>query len=126
MWDKVLHDALQAIEETLPLDEMINKKEKSLLRTSVDYTSPAKMVKLDNEDSDFFTIMEVISAGRMGLLYDLAKEIHSLGLDIRFAKINSEKERMTGVFYVRDAGGQKVYDEDAMTKVKERILAVIK
>jgi [protein-PII] uridylyltransferase len=126
MWDKVLHDALQAIEEKLPLDEMINKKEKSLLRSLADYTSPVKMVKLDNEDSDFFTIMEVSAAGRMGLLYDLAKEIYSLGLDIRFAKINSEKGGMTGVFYARDAEGQKVYDEDAMAKIKERILAVIK
>jgi hypothetical protein len=33
---------------------------------------------------------------------------------------------MTGVFYVRDAGGQKVYDEEAMAKIKERILAVMK
>src|SRR5512143_1365328 len=122
MWDKVLHDALRAIEERLPLDEMINKKEKSILRPPVDYLSPVKRVKLDNEDSDFFTIIEVSAGGRMGLLYDLAKEIHSLGLDIRFAKINSEKEGMTGVFYVRDAGGQKVYDEGAMARIEERIL----
>ncbi len=33
---------------------------------------------------------------------------------------------MTGVFYVRDAGGQKVYDNDAMAKIKERVLAVLK
>jgi [protein-PII] uridylyltransferase len=126
MWDKVLYDALQAIEEKLPLDEMINKKEKSTLRPAVDYTSPEKKVKLDNEDSDFFTIIEVAAGGRTGLLYDLAKEIYSLELDIRFAKINSEKERMTGVFYVRDAGGQKVYDEEVMARIKERILAVMK
>jgi [protein-PII] uridylyltransferase len=126
MWDKVLHDALQAIEGKLPLDEMINRKEKSTLRSPVDYTSPEKKVKLDNEDSDFFTIIEVAAGGRTGLLYDLAKEIYSLELDIRFAKINSEKEGMTGVFYVRDAGGEKVYDEEAMARIKERILAVMK
>jgi [protein-PII] uridylyltransferase len=105
---------------------MINKKEKSTLRSPVDYSSPEKKVKLDNEDSDFFTIIEVAAGGRTGLLYDLAKEIYSLELDIRFAKINSEKEGMTGVFYVRDAGGQKVYDEEAMAKIKQRILAVMK
>jgi [protein-PII] uridylyltransferase len=126
MWDKVLHDALQAIEDKLPLDEMINKKEKSILRSPVEYTSPVKKVKLDNEDSDFFTIIEVGAGRRMGLLYDLAKEIYSLGLDIRFAKIGSEPEGMAGVFYVRDAGGQKVYEEEAMAKIKERILAVMK
>ena len=57
---------------------------------------------------------------------DLAKEIHSLELDIRFAKINSEKERMSGVFYVRDAEGQKVYEEETMARIKERLLAVMR
>ncbi len=126
MWEKVLRDALQAIEEKLPLDEMINRKEKSILRSAGDYPSRMKRVKLDNEDSDFFTIIEVSAGGRMGLLYDLAKEIYSLGLDIRFAKISSDKEGMTGVFYVRDAGGQKVYDEEAMGTIKERLLALMK
>jgi [protein-PII] uridylyltransferase len=126
MWDKVFNDTLEAIEERLPLDEMIRKKERMALRSEAGYGLPAKSVRIDNEDSDFFTIVEVSAGERMGLLYDLAKEIFNLGLDIRFAKVNSDKDGMTGVFYVRDASGQKVYEEEVMEQIKERIFRVMK
>ncbi len=126
MWDKVFNDAVGAIEERLPLDDMISKKERMALRTGGEFGSPGKRVRIDNEDSDFFTIIEASSGARTGLLYDLAKEIFNLGLDIRFAKVNSDVERMTGVFYVRDASGQKVSEKGAMAQIRERILDVIK
>jgi UTP:GlnB (protein PII) uridylyltransferase len=68
-----------------------------------------------------------VSAGdRIGLLYEMAKELFSLGLDIRFAKVNADKERMTGVFYVRDSGGQKILEEDEIKRIKSEIMSVIK
>jgi [protein-PII] uridylyltransferase len=59
------------------------------------------------------------------LLYDLAKRIFALGLDIRFAKVNSDKEKMTGVFYVRDASGQKLYEKSLIERVRREILGVL-
>jgi [protein-PII] uridylyltransferase len=126
MWDKVFDDALEAIEERLPLDAMISKKEKMALRPAAGYGLPLKTVRIDNEDSDFFTIVEVSAGGRTGLLYDLAKEIFRFGLDIRFAKVHTDKERVTGVFYVRDSSGQKVYEEEVMGQLKECILNIMK
>jgi [protein-PII] uridylyltransferase len=61
----------------------------------------------------------------MGLLYDLAKRIFALGLDIRFAKVNSDKEKMTGVFYVRDASGQKIYENPLLEKVRRELLGAL-
>jgi [protein-PII] uridylyltransferase len=126
MWDKIFNDAVEAIEERLPLDAMIIQKERMALRPTAEYGLPLKRVLIDNEDSDFFTIVEVSAGGRTGLLYDLAKEIFRFGLDIRFAKVHTDKERMTGVFYVRDASGQKVYEEEVMAQIKECILSVMK
>ena len=79
---------------------------------------------MDNDTSDFFTLIEVGSASRMGLLYDLAKEISASGLDIRSAKISSDRERMTGVFYVRDSDGQKIYDEGQIAVLREKLMKV--
>jgi len=126
MWNKIHHEALQAIEDQIPLDELISKKERQVFSVGEDYGYPAKKVKIDNEASDFFTIVEVSAGERIGLLYELAKELFSLGLDIRFAKVNADKERMTGVFYVRDSGGQKILEEDEIQGVKLKIMAVIK
>ena len=62
----------------------------------------------------------------MGLLYELAKKIFALGLDIRFAKVNSDKEKMTGVFYVRDASGQKIYEDSGLETVRQELLGVLR
>jgi len=125
-WSRVLRDGRQAIEDKLALDELIRKKaEMDLFQETSYLRNPIHRVRIDNEGSDFFTIVEVGGGIRMGLLYELAKKIFSLGLDIRFAKVNSDKEKMTGVFYVRDASGQKIYEDSGLENVRQELLGVL-
>jgi [protein-PII] uridylyltransferase len=127
MWSKMLQDGRQAIEDKLPLDELISRKaEMSTFEEIHSPYYPVERIRVDNEGSDFFTILEVGGGIRTGLLYELAKKIFSLGLDIRFAKVNSDKEKMTGVFYVRDASGQKIYEDSVLEKVRREILEVLR
>ncbi len=125
MWNKIHHEALQAIEDQIPLGELISKKERKVFTSGDEYVYPPKKVNINNEASDFFTIVEVSAGERIGLLYELAKEVFSLGLDIRFAKVNADKERMTGVFYVSDSGGQKILEEDEIQRIKNNIMSVM-
>ena len=62
---------------------------------------------------------------KLSLLYELAKEIFSVGLDIRIAKVNSDEDKMTGIFYVRDSGGQKIHGEDQIEKIEKGVLSVM-
>jgi len=124
-WQRIFKDAVLAIEDRLPLDERIKDKQQRDLSRDTEYTSPLKRVRIDNEASDFFTIIEVSSGSRTSLLYDLAKGIHSIGLDIRFARVTSDKERTMGVFYVRDANGQKMYEDTILEETREALLAVM-
>jgi [protein-PII] uridylyltransferase len=125
VWEKIFQDARPAIEDELPLDDLITRKVRMSFIPRTGYASQVKKVKIDNEASDFFTLIEMKGGIRTGLLYDLAKEIYSLGLDIRFARINSDKEKMTGVFYVRDGSGQKIYDAPVLERARQGILDVI-
>lgn len=126
-WSRVLWDCRQAVEDSLPLDELIRRKaEMDAFQETAYFRDPIQRVRIDNEDSDFFTIVEVGGAIRMGLLYELAKKIFALGLDIRFAKVNSDKEKMTGVFYVRDASGQKIYEDSGLETVRQELLGVLR
>ena len=125
LWNKIQDEALRVIENQFPLDELISKKERQGFSLGEGYGSPPKKVKIDNEASDFFTIVEVSAGDRIGLLYDLAKEVFSLGLDIRFARVNADKERMNGVFYVRDSGGQKILEQEQIQKIKQTIMSAI-
>jgi [protein-PII] uridylyltransferase len=126
LWSKIQDEALQAIEGQIRLGELISKKERQDFSLHSNYSYLPKMVKIDNEASDFFTIVEVSAGERIGLLYDLAKELFSLGLDIRFAKVNADKERMSGVFYVSDSGGEKILEQEHIQTIKRGIMSAIK
>jgi [protein-PII] uridylyltransferase len=125
-WQRIFNDAVSAIEDRLPLDKRVRDKERMVMSGNIEYTSPVKRVRIDNKASDFFTIIEVSGGTRTSLLYDLAKGIHSLGLDIRFAKVSSDRERTTGVFYVRDVSGQKIFEDGILEQTRQALLSVMK
>jgi [protein-PII] uridylyltransferase len=122
-WEKIHKDILSALDESFPIDTLLSRKGRSVLEPTGVYT--IRRAEVNNGVSDFFTGVEVSSEARVGLLYELARKISSLGLDIRFAKVNSDKERMNGVFYVRDSDGQKVQDDEQIRQIEEGILSVM-
>jgi [protein-PII] uridylyltransferase len=124
-WDKVREDLLSTIEDRLDLDERIRSKGEMALDRQAYEIAQAPQVKIDNEISDFFTVIEVNTGDRVGILYDLAKELSGLQLDIRFARVNSDGERMNGVFYVRTAEGQKVQEEKDLERIREGLRSVM-
>jgi [protein-PII] uridylyltransferase len=124
-WDKINSDIHLALEDRLPLDQLIQKKRKMVLEHWRNGSPQVKKIQINNEISDFFTAIEVRSAANVGLLYDLAKTISSLDLNIRFARFNSDEEKMIGAFYVRDSSGQKIHEEDRLDEIRRGILAVL-
>jgi len=120
-WAKTLSDVRLALEDRLPLDDLIDEKVRSPYGQAY-HSHVVRKVKVDNDASDFFTVIEIHLPTRAGLAYTLAKQIFSLGLDIRFAKVNSDEERMRGVFYVKEAGGQKIHDVNQIAEIRERLM----
>ncbi|MBN2126384.1 MAG: [protein-PII] uridylyltransferase [Deltaproteobacteria bacterium] len=125
MWEKIREDAVQAIEDVLPLDERIQKKHKAMLLQRRYFSYQRQDVKVDNRSSDFFTLIEVNAPDRFAQIYALAKKFFFLGLDIKFAKVTSDRDRMTGVFYIRDSSGQKLDSGAASEEVRQEIVRVI-
>jgi [protein-PII] uridylyltransferase len=124
-WDQVRDEIKMVLEDRLPLEDLIQEKGRMGLGAEKSWRSPDRKIRIENDVSDFFTVIEVSAEERADLLYRLAKSLHGLCLDIRFAKVNSDKEKMRGVFYVRTGEGQKVTQEEALLSVKESILEVL-
>lgn len=124
-WDKTLEDLLAALEDRLPLDDLIRAKGRMSLSTKASGAMVARKLEIKNDVSDFFTVVEASSAARVGLLYDLAKDMSALGLDIRFAKVISDEEKMTGVFYVQNSDGQKILEHSQIEWIRQGISALI-
>jgi UTP:GlnB (protein PII) uridylyltransferase len=48
-----------------------------------------------------------------------------LELDIRFARINSDEEKITGAFYVRYLAGQKIYGDEQIERIRDEMLGAL-
>ena len=59
-------------------------------------------VEVDNDASDFFTVIEVGAPDRLGLLFDITRTFAELQLDVHLAKVATFGGRVVDAFYVRD------------------------
>jgi len=82
--------------------------------------------KIDNEVSRDFTVVEVITEDRPGVLHAIARTLFVEGLDIHRSKIATEANRAIDVFYVRDkATMEKVTEPARQQHVRETLLGLL-
>lgn len=123
LWAKVEADIRRVLSGELILVDSLMAKKPLLGAPKTARQRPIKVV-VDNEASDFHTIVEVHAPDRLGLLYDLTKIISSLGLSIHLAKIATAVDKVVDVFYVRDLDGQKVDDPGEVKRIIELITKI--
>ena len=64
-------------------------------------------VRIDNETSDRFTILDVFADDRQGLLHIITNAIFQLGLSVHASRISTRLDQVADVFYVTSHGGAK-------------------
>ncbi len=120
-WKKIYGEIVSVLTDHVPLDLLVEERNRAKLFLK-DYKSHiSPRVHIDNEISDFFTVIEGVWPYSPGILFHVASKIHAFGLDIRFAKVNSDQEKMTGAFYVRDGAGQKIFEEQTLSNMRETL-----
>jgi [protein-PII] uridylyltransferase len=88
-------------------------------------TAQPNLVRMDNELSDECAVIEVFTIDRRGLLYQLARTLHDLGLLICFAKIGTYLDQVVDVFYVTERDGQKPQQPERLAHICAALEAVI-
>ncbi len=78
-------------------------------------------ITFDNEGSEIYTIIEVDTRDRPGLLYDLTRTMADANVYIASAVIATYGEQVVDTFYVKDMFGLKFHNE-AKRKVLEKKL----
>lgn len=81
-------------------------------------------VRIDNSTSEQYTIIDVFTHDRTGLLYTVSRTIFELGLSVQGAKIGTHLDQVVDVFYVKDNRG-KITDERRLAEIRDRLLAAI-
>jgi [protein-PII] uridylyltransferase len=82
-------------------------------------------VRIDNTLSADYTIIEVFTFDRPGLLYALARKLHDLSLVIRHAKIGTYLDQVVDVFYVTSREREKINDDGWLEHIKHEMRQAI-
>ncbi|MQQ09746.1 [protein-PII] uridylyltransferase [Epibacterium sp. SM1979] len=83
-------------------------------------------ITFDNEGSEIYTIIEVDTRDRAGLLYDLARTLAHMNVYIANAVIATYGEQVVDTFYVKDMFGLKYYSESKQRTLKKKLMEAIK
>jgi len=79
-------------------------------------------VRIDNETSDRFTILDVFADDRQGLLYIITNAIFQLGLSVHASRISTRLDQVADVFYVTGMDGKKVEEAGRLESIRASIL----
>lgn len=122
-WQKAAKDLHMALSDRLELSAALS--EKGPIRGREKTENRPNRVEVDNEESSFFTIVDVFTYDFPGLLYKITDALTGCGLDIWVAKIATKVDQVVDVFYVRDAEGNKIEEQSQVESIKKRLMDVL-
>ncbi|MCH2163208.1 MAG: [protein-PII] uridylyltransferase [Marinovum sp.] len=82
-------------------------------------------ITFDNDGSEIYTIIEVDTRDRPGLLYDLTRTMAASNINIASAVIATYGEQVVDTFYVKDMFGLKLHDGRKQNSLDAKLRAAI-
>jgi len=79
-------------------------------------------VVISNDASEDATLVDVYANDGPGVLFAIARAFRDLSVNILFARLNTEGLRVVDAFYVTDADGRKIVNQEDLRVLRERIL----
>jgi len=105
-------------------DLLSKRKESNGMKQKIVPRVPGE-VRINNQDSGFYTIVEVFGEDRLGILYELTQALTDHGCDIHFARISTLGNRIVDVFYVQDEFGEKMQEKNQTDRLTKTILRLL-
>jgi [protein-PII] uridylyltransferase len=93
-----------------------------LERRSPGSTVPPEII-VDNHIAEDYTVLDVVTHDRVGVLFVITHGLHRLGIIIHLAKITTQAHQVLDVFYVTDGEGRKILDEERLHTICDTITA---
>lgn len=111
-YDRIIDRIEMSVENKLELSTEFDKIRNKWWRIEKKLFKKKPNIKVLFEKHEKYTIIDVYSPDRLGLLYRVTKKMNELGLSIYFAKIATKSDDVVDAFYTLDRNGNKVSSHD--------------
>ena len=121
-WKKAEQDLTRALADDHFLDKVVDKIPAHITIASGRRPEP-NQVRIDNDTSSFFTIIEVLTYDFAGLLFTITNTLYRCGVNVNVAMVGSKVDQIMDIFYVRSLeDDQKIQDPAKLKQIKTAIL----
>ncbi len=123
--EKVGKAIVSVLKGELSIEAFMEQNRRVSFRSQIPIRRNRTEVKIDNDTSDHFTVIDVFADDKQGLLHEIAKTLYDLGLSVHSAKIGTRLDQVVDVFHVTERNGNKVEDattcESIQTRLQEQV-----
>jgi [protein-PII] uridylyltransferase len=118
---KAVETMLSAVlTRTVHVEELLRRRRRVTAPRAPMPRPPA--VEITNDESDFYTIVDVSADDRLGLLYDLTSTIAAEGLEIYISKAATVMDQVADTFYMKDEERKKITDPERLARLRRSLL----
>jgi [protein-PII] uridylyltransferase len=119
--ESVLQESLEKIDyDFTPLLEKARKR--TAFHLPIGLELPTKLM-ISNEINSGYTVIDLQTADRLGLLYDVLVCLSRAKVNIALSRIATEKGAAFDSFYVTDLEGRKITEEAVLRRLQTSLLA---
>ncbi len=124
-WERVEQMLRGVLAGEIDMEELVQRAQRPSILTRRRRRRVATTVEIDNRASDRYTVLDVYTGDRVGLLFTITNCLYHLWLQIHLAKITTMVEQVLDVFYVTDHEGRKIEDPVRLEHIRQRLTQVL-
>lgn len=123
--ERLLSDLAAVLRGESTVEQLLaERKIARFIREKVSKYRPTR-VSFDNQVSSRYTVVDIFTYDRLGLLYDITRTLTGMGIDIALSKISTKADQVADVFYLTDRGLGKIVDEGRLEQIRSALLEAI-
>jgi [protein-PII] uridylyltransferase len=120
-WNRFRSTLEAVLDGSIEVEGLVERSQSTLLRKRVPKVLTS--IQVDNEASAHYTVVEVFTADRLGVLFKITYTLHQLGLSIHVAKISTNVDQVADVFFVTTEKGEKIEDCARIEAIRQTLYA---
>ena len=111
-YQKIKKDFKAVVAGLLQLNQEFARMKSKWWRIESKFFKRSGKVKVEFEQHERYTIIDIFSPDRLGFLYQVTNKMNELGMNIYFAKISTKADDIVDSFYVLDRYNNKISPND--------------
>ena len=121
-WKRVEKDLAGVLEGRVFIEDLLARRKAPSFMVEREKPRRPSRIDISNDVSDQYTVIDIYSHDRIGLLHDITRTLTELGLYIAVSKISTKVDQVADVFYVCDIFGQKIDQPEKLQKIEKDLL----